>query len=482
MSSRRKILMRRELATAVVLAAAWAVLGFVLSAVFAKPASGAEPRASRYAACRVLNHLPGGATNVGSGTLVDVTPSGARGLILTCAHLWSEGAGQVVVEFADGRTHGARLVAIDRAADLAALEIANPRAAAAAISPLASAPQLTACGFGPAGAFRCVRGEVLGEVESAGQVSAKIAGAVRSGDSGGGAFDDQGRLAGVVWGEADGVTYASTGGPLRRFLGRVLGRRLEGAPATANTPLAACPDGRCPLTAPALTPAPIQVSPPNREASPRRGDAVACDCGCDGACCRDRPQSLDGLASRPSRAAGSNDAAAAERSPVGSPLGEAHGERLNGTGAGLAAAAMAALGISGPAGWGVLAGASAASWLAGRWLRRRAARRAGAASVTEATAVAAAPFRESKQTVDVQQPVERDDREARELLRLSQLEGRDPLQDALAGRLALDRLDATAESDADPQRANWADALRRELRERFNDVAPTKFHVMTKSE
>ena len=74
-------------------------------------------------------------------------------------------------------------------------------------------------------------------------------------------------------------------------------------------------------------------------------------------------------------------------------------------------------------------------------------------------------------------PIERDDAEARELLRLSQLEGRDPLQDAVAGRLALDRLDAIAEGDADLARASWADSLRRELRERFNDIAPTKWEV-----
>lgn len=75
------------------------------------------------------------------------------------------------------------------------------------------------------------------------------------------------------------------------------------------------------------------------------------------------------------------------------------------------------------------------------------------------------------------QPIERNVVEARELLRLSQLEGRDPLQDAVAGRLALDRLDAVAEGDSDSARAVWADELRRELRERFNEIAPTKWEV-----
>ena len=106
------------------------------------------------------------------------------------------------------------------------------------------------------------------------------------------------------------------------------------------------------------------------------------------------------------------------------------------------------------------------------------------ATPTEATAAAEEAFQSNavgdhgqRIVVDEQAPIERDDREARELLRLSQLEGRDPLQDAVAGRLALDRLDAIAESDADPNQVAWADGLRRELRERFNEIAPTKFKI-----
>lgn len=99
-----------------------------------------------------------------------------------------------------------------------------------------------------------------------------------------------------------------------------------------------------------------------------------------------------------------------------------------------------------------------------------------AVATTEGSAAdAVTTFRE------VRQPIERDDEEARQLLRLSQLEGRDPLQDAVAGRIALDRLDAVADGDADPQQAEWADQLRRELRERFNEIAPTKFTVQAES-
>mgnify|MGYP002140146630 CR=1 FL=1 len=78
-------------------------------------------------------------------------------------------------------------------------------------------------------------------------------------------------------------------------------------------------------------------------------------------------------------------------------------------------------------------------------------------------------------------PIERDDREARELLRLSQLEGRDPLQDAVAGRLALDRLDAPTEAapfyaehaGTDPRHGKeWLDAALVPLADAHPDWAP----------
>lgn len=77
-----------------------------------------------------------------------------------------------------------------------------------------------------------------------------------------------------------------------------------------------------------------------------------------------------------------------------------------------------------------------------------------------------------------QQPIERDDREGRELLRLHALEGRDPLQDAIAGRLVRSRIDAIAESPSvDPAQAKWAEELRRDIDRAFNEVAPTKFTI-----
>jgi hypothetical protein len=258
---------RRELLIAAAAGLAWALLGFAIAA------HGAEP-----ASCRIHNHLPHNVTNIGSGTLVDVTADRRRGLVLTCAHLFTAGRGRVIVEFANGRTHGANVLAVDPDADLAALEIADPQASPAPLG-IDVDPQgaLTACGFGPAGQFRCIAGRVIGTAQGTGQLSVQITGAVRSGDSGG-VFDQQGRLVAVVWGESGGVTYASTGGPLRRFLERVLGKRIvpgraSGVSPLPTSPLASspvCPNGRCPL----LQAAPFETDPINREPA-----SVNCHCG-----------------------------------------------------------------------------------------------------------------------------------------------------------------------------------------------------------
>jgi hypothetical protein len=515
-----------ELAIAAVAALVWSLLGLTLGVLDPPPSKGgarggiyeattgvesvaekaceesliakcqATQSAPNAASCRVHNQLAGGA-NVGSGTLIDVTPGGECGLVLTCAHLFTEGTGQVVVEFPNGKRHGALVVAIDRQADLAALEIARPTGPAVEVNQqTAAVGNLMACGFGPSGAYRCVAGPTLGYSEGPGQTSVRIGGAVRSGDSGGGVFDNRGRLVAVVWGESGGVTYASTGRPLGRFLDRVLGRRASGGASSpfANAPSGlVCPDGTCPLIGGGLQ-TPIVTSPALPPVAESPGQS--CECGEAMAAIAAR---LDAMESRPVPSLPSR--------------GDGGGETpTTWSGAVRTAATLATtlLGVSGPAGWGIIAASTVGGWLLGRRIKRRKLRVMSRGlreeeptsqstesspsqlathdsqldAPTEATAAAEGAFQNDgasehgqRIVVDEQSPIERDDREARELLRLSQLEGRDPLQDAVAGRLALDRLDAIAESDADPNQVAWADGLRRELRERFNEIAPTKFKI-----
>ena len=436
--------------------------------------------------CRIQN-AHGNQLDVGSGMLIEKNADGSRGVVLTCGHLFADGVGQVVVAFPDGRTHGARLLAVDRQADLAALLIANPAAQPAKVSEkTGTGGPLTACGFGPSGVYRCTAGRLLGHSQATGQENLMLEGAVRSGDSGGAVFDARGRLVAVVWGESCGVTYASTGGPLRRFLAKVLGRPL---PHEAYlVPKAVCPGGTCPV--------PRQPQGQDTNPDTERLDQLARQIEALETNKQDRGEyltrgdlkaylqeeqlpELDRFATQQDIQRVESESAARHESILSRihAMAQSAATGASGISLGKAAgtAAVGLLGLSGPAGWAVVAAAAVGGGLLGRYLKKR---KGGSSRL--ATGRTARKFRKSQHEAnqtEQSQPVEREDREARELLQLSQLEGRDPLQDALAGRLALDRLDAIAESDRDPPAAAWADRLRRELRERFNEVAPTKFTV-----
>lgn len=412
---------------------------------------GGDAASQTEALCRVFVEERG-SQSIGSGTLVYVTENSGEGLVLTCAHVIGPQPGRIVVEFPGRVRHVGRLVGIDKAADLAALAIGSPVVRPVEFSATTAPGQtVRACGFGGDGTPRCVRGEVVGQAVSSGQRSIVLQGAVRSGDSGGCVLDESDRLVAVVWGQSQGKTYATAGVPLQRFIRRLLPRC---PPNVAQTPPGGCYGGSCPP--PSSRPA--VVAP--RKPSPSRPllDRLF----------------VDRLEAR---------LAAIEKNQSGFLTRDALKEFVSGEGA-ISAPDFSSLpwwfqepreligsSLMPVAATTGLIGVAAALVYAGRRLWRR----FGVYTpdhqpiAKEATAEAEAHFQHEAA------PIERDDGEARQLLRLSQLEGRDPLQDALAGRLAIDRLDALAESDMDPQRAEWADRLRRELRERFNDVSPTKF-------
>ena len=343
----------------------------ILALLFSCHAMGAPQTISRQlqaSICRITNQH-GSASDIGSGTLIDKTNDGREGLVLTCAHLFRDGVGEVLVSFADGQAHRAKLIARDEQADLAALAIAHPRAKPVeVVLEMSTQANLHACGYGPRGIYRCAIGPSVGQAVSAGQMSLLIGDPVRSGDSGGGVFDEQGRLVAVIWGEAQGVTYASFGQPLRQFLDRVLGRRTEA--------VFSCPNGVCPVQ-PNVVQRPVIPSLPRREEpldftsrwndlqrqleelrtqKQDRGDYLTL---------ADLPNL--GNYVRHEEVKRLEDEATSRHASLIERLQLLSGGKL-GKAAGTSAAGL--LGLSGPASWGVIAAASVGGWLIGRRMQR----------------------------------------------------------------------------------------------------------------
>lgn len=360
-----------------------AALVFVVIGITAtRQTARAAPPASRAAMCRVHNQLRG-SMNIGSGTLIDTSDDYRQGLVLTCAHLFTDGVGQVVVQFPQSKTHQARLVAIDRQADLAALVIGNPDAAEVDIGgEAARGDTVSACGFGSDGTFRCATGAVVGAARSAGQQNLLIDDPVRSGDSGGAVFDSAGRLVAVVWGESAGITYASTGAPLRRFLQHVLGssnRTVTTCP-TGLCPSGSCPNGVCPRQPLFGNSRPQEITrTPAAPRLPRADDAHLDELRRRIAAVEQNKQDrgdyvLHSELTDFASSAHLRQLEAETRSQHNTLLARIEDLVAAGrAGKAVGSAVARAAGISGPIGWALLAAATIGGALTGRYLRRRGA-------------------------------------------------------------------------------------------------------------
>jgi len=170
---------------------------------------------ARQAAARVKNWVSGyqqpGPAVSGSGTLTAV--DGDAALVLTAAHLFEGKVGPITVEFADGQISGARILAIDRKLDVAALWIYAPHG----IKPVpiaARAPKVgekvEIWGFGPK-RFRSFSARVARPIPLAGDVHGALVAAqgvqdhqvTIPGDSGGPMIRN-GQIVAVHWGYRGG--------------------------------------------------------------------------------------------------------------------------------------------------------------------------------------------------------------------------------------------------------------------------------------
>jgi hypothetical protein len=160
---------------------------------------------------RIVNQQ-GNEFSIGSGTLVERQQD--VGIVLTCAHVFSDGVGDIHVFFDGGASRRALLIAADEKNDLASLAVERPVTSAVALAtsvPSTRTP-LASCGFGQEGKLRINHGELRGQVtlkdgESEGVV--ELSGKARQGDSGGPIFDAQHRLVAVIMG-SDGEVVDGT--------------------------------------------------------------------------------------------------------------------------------------------------------------------------------------------------------------------------------------------------------------------------------
>ncbi|HUT13353.1 MAG TPA: serine protease [Thermoguttaceae bacterium] len=194
----------------------------------------AKKQAPRPAVVRI-SAAEGKATSYGSGSLVGLSED--YGLVLTNWHVVRDATGAIMVHFPDGVRAEARLLLTDRVWDLAALLISRPKVEPIPVA--AKAPvkgdRLTIAGFG-SGAYREATGKVVnfvspGEKEPFEMLEVNVA--ARSGDSGGPIFNEDGQVAGVLFGSAGGSTNGSHCERVRWFVRRALAKRPSMAEAIA---------------------------------------------------------------------------------------------------------------------------------------------------------------------------------------------------------------------------------------------------------
>ena len=172
----------------------------------------------------------------GSGAIV-ADSVGTR-YVLTAAHIFRDGRGQITAQSIDGRIFAASLVLASEECDVALLRVDVSRDVPA-LTISSSWPRqgetVWRAGFGPDETLREFSGVVKGYVKTdrySTYETLKIDGLARQGDSGGPVYNASGEIVGVVWGMDGSDAYAT-------YCGRVLKTLCDYSPTFAPAPVQA---------------------------------------------------------------------------------------------------------------------------------------------------------------------------------------------------------------------------------------------------
>jgi len=428
---------------------------------------------------RVIN-AQGSALSLGSGTLVDKNEQ--HGLVLTCAHLFREGVGEIRVVLPQGGTYGAKLLELDAGADLAALLIVAPP-----VDPLAVATQnpqlgepLRSCGYGSAGRLWCNRGRALRYVSLGGTEAEtlELSGMARQGDSGGPVLNEQGEVVAVLFGTDGRVVDGTCCLRIRRFLGR-LSTKFRKQPQLRQAPLQQAPSPQKQPPPPIIVQMPSTDSstPPASPAADGAKTVSALEQRLEEATGRWQREQ-QGLGARMQELGGLKGALAHFEQRLQASEAALQPQRLRilvediaGKAAGSHAAGWASLV------WPVVGGALGLStpptavFVALRLIAWWAARRRNKAPTSPAVS---SPSGSSSSL---------NDDYAAQLAKVFEHSGRSALQDATLGREYDEELRRASQS-SDAQRSNWARLLRDKVESRFHRIhgqSPTPAEPVTAS-
>jgi len=159
-------------------------------------------------------------------------------VVLTARHVIQD-AKKIVVELFNKKTYRARVLKVDAVWDCAVLEIqGKPEGVEPVDVELGQAAmqregdRLESCGYGPDGKLAVNTGLFLGYKRSTQTPDGpddwfEISGHARPGDSGGGVFNERGRLVGVLWGTNGEVVVGVQAGRIHVLLDAATARTVD---------------------------------------------------------------------------------------------------------------------------------------------------------------------------------------------------------------------------------------------------------------